>query len=104
MEKKLKRCYEYLDLNYLATAEDVEARKNALIKIANSSAKEKRINVEDEIQKIEDCANKICENLSQNGMPNEDFLYNPSNESLVGIFISLLFAVFFCWCSFCFLL
>ena len=104
MEKNLKKCYEYLDLNYSATIEDVEARKNALIKIANSSAKEKRINVENEIQIIEDYSNKICSYISQNGVPNEDFLFNPSNESIAGIFISLLFAVFFCWCSFCFLL
>ena len=100
MTKDLKQSYEYLNLPYSATIEDVEARKNALIKIANAKSIEKKIDTKDEIQKIEDSANIICLNLNQNGIPNEKSGFNTSKESLGVLMLVLVFSIILCVSSF----
>ena len=100
MEKNLKKSYQYLDLPYSATIEEVEARKKALIKILTSKDIENKINKEKEIALVNNSANVIIKNIKQNGVPNEIHCFESSNESIWGLFVILMFFVSMCFFSF----
>ena len=63
MDKNLKRSYEVLDLPITATVEEVELRKNALIKIEKSNENLKQVQV------IDQSATRIIENIKKKWHP-----------------------------------
>lgn len=100
MEKKLKKCYENLDLPYSATKDEVKARKNALIKILNAKAIENNVSNEKEITLVENSANAICEYIEKNGIPKDEKHFEATKESIVSLIIVFLFACMVCFFSF----
>jgi len=105
MDKKLNKCYLVLDLPYSATIDDVMSRERALIKILNSKANEKNTSCENEIQEVKVSASTIIENIKNNGIPQEkSHRFESSNESIVALFIILLFVGLVCFFSFYILL
>lgn len=100
MEKNLKKCYRCLDLPFSATEEDVERRKNALIKILDDNMNEKTIA---KISKIENAAEYIISNIKKNGIPKkEHHFFEASTESIIGLLIVFVFVAFICFLSFYF--
>ncbi len=99
MEKDLKRAYKYLRLTDLATQEEVEARKNALIKIAKAKRFEGK-DYEDEIEKINDAAKIVSSNLGNEQPIETNYKYESSNESIVSLTIALIFVLLICLYSF----
>lgn len=101
MDKQLKRSYENLDLPYSATIEDVEMRKNALIKVCHNEELEKKTNHTKQINEIEFSAENIISNLKKNGAPKEERHTFDSSWGSIGLLgIILLFIVGLCWFSF----
>ena len=100
MEKKLKKSYECLDLPFSATVDEVVARKNALIKVLSAKEIKNKISTEKEIATVESSANAICENINKNGIPKNVCRFESSNESIVSLFVTLMFVVFVCYMSF----
>lgn len=101
MNKELKKSYKYLDLAYSATIDEVKCRENALLKIYNAKSKESKRNYDNEIKLIEKSACLIVENIKNNGIPKvENYSFECSGASIIGLFIILAFAVFMCVMSF----
>lgn len=98
MKKELKVSYKILDLPYSATEEEVETRKNALIKILES---EKNAKTENKILEIENASKTIITNMENNGIPNEEHhLFESSGESIIALSIVLVFVIIICFFSF----
>lgn len=105
MEKNLKKCYHCLDLPYNATADEVETRKNALVKILNSKAEEKNKSYTKEIEKIENSAGLILTNIKNNGISEKvNHCFESSTESIICLLIVLAFVGAICFFSFSILL
>ena len=101
MNKDLKRSYEFLDLNYSATEEDVCAREKALIKIYHSEELEKRVTREKDIENTKKSAKIILENLKKNGLPQEqDERFDSSWQSAGLLLIVLFVTAMICFFSF----
>ena len=100
MEKNLKNSYKCLDLPFSATEIDVEARKNALVKILEG---ERNVKTDERILELENAANLIISNIKKNGIPKkEHHLFESSNESIIGLLIVFIFMFFICFFSFYF--
>ena len=101
MNKSLRKSYERLDLPYNSTIDEVQAREKALIKILKSKEIDNGVSCKKEISNVQKASALIIENIKTNGIPKEDFYkYEASNESLVALFIVLLFACMVCFFSF----
>lgn len=101
MKKNLKKCYRLLDLPFDSTEEDVELRKRAMIKILES---ETGVKNEKKITFVENASSLILENIKNNGIPNEeDHYFESSNESIIALFVVMVFVCFFCYCCIHFL-
>ena len=101
MDKKLKKCYLKMDLEFQATAEEVKTREKALIKILNSKEKEFNISAEKEIADVENSAKMILENIEKNGISSEKcHRFEASNESIICLSVVLFFVVAICIVSF----
>lgn len=94
MNKDLRKCYEILDLPIESTIEDVETRKNALIKIEKSN---ENLN---QVQVIERSATIIIENIKKNGVTKDNHSFETSNESLITLFVVFAFSLLACILSF----
>ena len=99
MKKDLKKAYKYLQLSDSATKEDVEARKNALIKIANSKRFEGKT-FENEVDRIESAAKIVSLNIKEEKTIEKKFKYECSNDSIAALMITLIFIVSICLYSF----
>lgn len=94
MNNKLKRYYEKMNLPYNATIEEVENKKQILIKMYSSQKNEEK-----KLQKLEDMTNFIIVNIKENGIPKiKEHQFNVSWQS---IFTSIL--VLFCVAVLCYL-
>ena len=101
MDKKLRRCYEILDLNISSTIEDVQIRKNAMVKIYNNKSLEKGVSHDKQLGVIEESASLIIENIKNNGIPKEENHYFDSSWKSIGILTVVLFFVgLICFFSF----
>lgn len=101
MNKDLKKCYECLDLPFEATIEDVQVRKNALIKIYNNKSIEKGISYDKQIGLVETSAKAIIENIKNNGIPKEEAHHFESSWKSVSILlITFVFVAMICFFSF----
>ena len=100
MNKKLKKCYDDLDLPFSATKEEVETRKSALIKILKGKESETKISNQKEIEKIELSAKMICEEIEENGIPKNTKRFEVTNESFIILIVVLIFAFMICFFSF----
>lgn len=101
MNKDLKKSYDFLDLTYSATEEDVCAREKALIKIFNSEAKEKNVSCDNEVETTKKHAKIIIENLKKNGPPQEqDERFDSSWQSAGVLLIVLFITAMICFLSF----
>ena len=98
MDKALKKSYEYLELSYNATEDDVVTRQNAMLKILQSKSSSEK-HLEEKISKIKNSAEKIIKNLQENGLPKvKQPWFETKTESLfaqiiVLFFVGLIFAV-----------
>lgn len=98
MEKKLRISYKLLNLPYSATEEEVETRRNAMVKILESETNKK---TENRIIEVKNAAETIITNIKNNGIPKEEHhLFESSNESIIGLLIVLVFVVLICFFSF----
>ena len=101
MDKELKKCYHYMDLPYNSTLEEVQLRRNILIKIYNSKTSVNGKNYSKKIDKIELCTTKIIENINKFGVPTDKQPhFNASWESIVTQAIVLCFVAAICFASF----
>ncbi len=94
MNNKLRKSYDILDLSFSATEEEVELRKNALIKIEKDKNNSKQIEI------IEQSAIIILDNIKKNGIPKDNHKFYTSNESLITIIIVFVFSFIACVLSF----
>lgn len=101
MKRVLKNSYNYLDLTYKATIDDVKRRETALIKLYNTKAKEKNKSYENKIISVQKAADNIITNIKNNGIPKEEYhRYECNLSSIITLFVVLAFAVGMCVLSF----
>ena len=100
MKRELLKSYILLDLPFNASEEDIIARKTALIKIYNAEDIKKHNKNEDKINKVENAANIIIENLKRNGAPSAPHCFESSNKSIISLIITFCFVAMVCYFSF----
>lgn len=101
MNKELQRYYDLLDLPIKSTIEDVEMRRNALIKIYNNKSQDKGVSYDKQIGEIEVGASKIIANIKNNGIPKEENHYFDSSwKSILILGVVLLSVGMLCAFSF----
>ena len=101
MDKQLKKSYEILDLPYISTTEEVEFRKNALIKVLRDEGQDKGHLDKKYIDKIEKAAQLIIDSLKKNGCPNMERQSFDSSWSSIGFLaVTLFFVAILCAISF----
>lgn len=101
MDKNLRKCYQCLDLPFSASIEDVETRENALIKILNAKATEKKVSCEKEISQVQTSSKTIIENIKNNGIPKEEYhRFETSNETITILIVVLGLVGLICFFSF----
>lgn len=104
MNKELKKCYHYMDLPYNSTVEEIKAKQDALLKINASKAKITGKSCEKELNKINNSAKSILDNIKKNGIPNIKEGFNSSWQSICAQIIGLIFIGAICFASFYILL
>ena len=101
MDKNLKRSYKCLDLPYNATAEEVESREKALIKILKAEYEKGDKSRNKKIDKVEKATELILESIKKNGMPKEEYhKFEVSKEALISLIIVFCFVTAICVFSF----
>ena len=98
MDKKLRKSYDYLDLPYSSTIEEVDAKKDIMIKVAKSDLNNSN---DKQVKRVLNCANLIIDNIKNNGIPNEmDHRFEMSMELIYCLSIALSFVGVLCILSF----
>jgi len=93
MPKEIKKIYNFMNLSYSSSIEEVQERENVMIKTLQAKAMKKHKSCDEEINKVVDSANKLVDYIEKNGVPNKrDNLFNTSNLSIMTQLI-MLFAV-----------
>ncbi len=101
MLNQVKRCYNYLDLPYNATIEDVQTRQKVMIKLIRAKGlKTGKLN-EKKIKKINIAADKIVFYINKFGVAKKGFKFETDVNSTVNLlFAFLLSFVMFVTCLF----
>ena len=93
MPKEIKKIYNFMNLSYSSSIEEVQERENVMIKTLQAKAMKNNKFYEEKTNKIVASANKLIEYIEKNGVPNKrDNLFNTSNSSIMTQLI-MLFAV-----------
>ena len=101
MNKQLKKAYEKLDLPFSATVEEVELRKNALLKILRDEEHDKGRSNQKSVADVENSVKIIIENIKKNGTPSvENQSFDSSWASIGMMFVVLIFVAILCGISF----
>ena len=94
MPKEIKNHYNFMDLSYSSSVEEVKEREKIMIKILRANAIKKGISCSDKIQQVTNSANQIVDYIEKNGIPNIDdsrFVTSKNNIiTQVFIFLSML--------------
>ncbi len=94
MERELKKSYRLLNLPFEATEEEVNIRKNAMLKVIETENHKKR---DYDILSIQQASENILNNIKKNGIPKEkDYYFEASTSSIVCLFIVLFFVAVIC--------
>ena len=89
MPKEIKRYYNFMNLSYTSTIEQVQEREKVMIKLFRAKAIKKNKSYQNKINEIVTSANSIVEYIEKNGVSNKkDFLFNTPMKSIISqIFI-----------------
>jgi len=91
MPKDIKKFYNFMNLSFSSTVEEVQEREKVMIKILQAKAMKYNKNYQSEIDKVVNAANSIVEYINKNGIPNKkDNWFKTSKTS---IFIQILMLV-----------
>ncbi len=99
MPKEIKKYYNFMDLSYASTVEQVQEREKVMIKMLRAKAIKKNKSYNEKIDEVVVSANGIIEYIEKNGVPNKlDNLFNTPTKSIISQFIILtaLAVVLFC--------
>ena len=93
MPKEIKQYYQFMNLSYSSTIEQVEEREKVMIKILRAKAIKKNKSNNEKIDQVVMSANGIIGYIEKNGVPNiKDNMFNTSKTSIF-YEILMLFAV-----------
>jgi len=93
MPKEIRKFYNFMNLSYSSSIEEVQEKEKVMIKILRAKAMRKHKSYGKEINKVVDSANKLVDYIEKNGVPNKrDNLFNTSSSSIMTQLI-MLFAV-----------
>lgn len=105
MKAEIKRCYNYLDLPFDATIQDVELRQKVMIKIYRAKALKTNKSYQDKIDRINNSALTLIDFIDKNGVQKPAiFSFKPSAEDIYGELFVLLIVMMLCVTSFILLL
>ena len=91
MPKEIKKFYNFMNLSYSASIEEVQEREKVMIKVLRAKAIKKHKSYNLEINKVVSSANGIVDYIEKNGVPNKrDFLFNTPKSSLISQIIVLI--------------
>lgn len=97
MNKKLKKCYSYLNLPYNANIDEVENNEKALIKILQTKSQKNSKRYDKKIKQVVDYSNEIIENINKFGIPKTKAKMRTPNENFVIVQL-FIFIAFFILC------
>lgn len=84
MPKEIKKHYNFMNLSFSSTIEDVEMRQKSMIKIVRAKAIKKGKSYNDKINKIALSAHILVEFINKNGIPKiNDNLFETDKRDMV---------------------
>ena len=93
MPKEIRKFYNFMNLSYSSSIEEVQEREKVMINALQAKAMKNKKSYDDKINKVVNSANKLVDYIEKNGVPNKkDNLFNTSKTSLFYQLI-MLFAV-----------
>ena len=91
MPKEIKKFYNFMDLPYSSTVEQVQEREKVMIKLIRAKAIKKNQSYKIKIDKIVSSANGIVNYIEKNGVPNKpDSMFRTSKISIISQIIMLM--------------
>lgn len=95
MDRKIKKCYSFLNLPLNVNIDEVENNERALVKIFQMKAEKTKKNYDKQIKKIVDCSNMIIDNINKFGIPKtKTNIKTPSeNTVIIQFFVFIMFVI-----------
>lgn len=72
LPRKVKKAYDYLDIDYNATEEEIRTRQRVLIKVARAKVNEQDKVTQKKIDKITHATRIILKYIKRSGVPKDD--------------------------------
>ena len=99
MPKEIKRFYNFMDLSYSSTIEQVQEREKVMIKVLRAKAIKKKKSYNEKIAEVVTSADGIVEYIEKNGVPNKsDNLFNTPTKSIISQILVLIAVGFLLFC------
>lgn len=100
MPKQIKKYYNFMDLSYSSTIEQVQEREKVMIKMSRAKAIRKNKSYDEKINAVVVSANEIVQYIEKNGVPNKlDTLFNTPAKSFISQIIALVAITLVLFCS-----
>ena len=99
MPKEIIKYYNFMDLSFSSTIEQVQEREKVMIKLLRAKAIKKKKSYNEQINQVVVSANEIVGFIEKNGVPNKvDSLFNTPTKSIISqiIILSALLIVLIC--------
>ena len=91
MPKEIKKYYQFMNLSFSSTIEQVEEREKVMIKILRAKAIKKNKPNKEKINQVVISANGIVEYIEKNGVPNiKDNMFNTTKTSIFSQLLMLI--------------
>ena len=95
MPKEIKKFYDYMNLSFSSTVQEVQEREKDMINTLQAKALKKNKNYQTKIDKVSVAADGIIKYIEKNGVTNKkDNLFNTSTTSICIQLILLVSIIF----------
>ena len=83
MPKEIRKFYNFMNLSYSSSIEEVQECEKVMINVLQAKAMKNKKSYDDKINKVVNSANKLVDYIEKNGVPNKrENLFNTSKTSL----------------------
>ena len=100
MPKEIKKHYNFMDLSYSSSVDEIKEREKVMIKILRAKAIKKGISNNNKIEQVANSANQLVAYVEKNGISNiKDNMFETPKSSIVSQCFVLAAVVFMLICS-----
>ncbi len=91
---KIKNCYKTLELEYGSSIDEIESKRQALIKFYKQKEKLKKCSCKEQIKKVNDDADCLNNYLKTNNLVKKDYKFDSTFDNIINeIFVVAILVV-----------